>query len=124
VLFFRSQLHLVPPLILFLAQHPAVAKFDLTSVQYARCHPFLWPHCFNSSACNSRCWFDLCLACARSTILSGAAPLGAELAEQCVKRLNLKQLRQVSRFCDLSLCALPLLVLMHWPARSRSLLAL
>ncbi len=48
-------LPIVPPIVLFLAKHPIVAKFDLSSVH---------------------------------TILSGAAPLGAEQAAECKARFK------------------------------------
>jgi len=62
-------LHIVPPLVLFLAKQPVVDKFDLTSL---------------------RC------------IISGAAPLGQELAELATKRLKLKEMRQGYGMTELS----------------------
>eukprot|EP01116_Phalansterium_solitarium_P019385 TRINITY_DN5388_c0_g1_i1.p2 TRINITY_DN5388_c0_g1~~TRINITY_DN5388_c0_g1_i1.p2 ORF type:complete len:536 (-),score=210.74 TRINITY_DN5388_c0_g1_i1:286-1893(-) len=53
--------HLVPPIILALAKHPIVPKFDLSSI---------------------------------TTIFSGAAPLGGELAASCQKRLPKTVLKQ------------------------------
>jgi len=50
-----TRAHLVPPIILGLAKHPVVDKFDLSSLK---------------------------------TILSGAAPLGAEVEQAAAKRLN------------------------------------
>jgi acyl-CoA synthetase (AMP-forming)/AMP-acid ligase II len=52
-----SYMNLVPPIILALAKHPILAKYDVTSVR---------------------------------TIMSGAAPLSAELADDCAARLECK----------------------------------
>ncbi|CAN5589721.1 AMP-binding protein [soil metagenome] len=50
-----TRAHLVPPIVLALAKHPAVDRFDLSSLR---------------------------------TIMSGAAPLGPELARACAERLD------------------------------------
>ncbi|HEX8846259.1 MAG TPA: 4-coumarate--CoA ligase family protein [Pyrinomonadaceae bacterium] len=50
-----TRAHLVPPIILALAKHPSVDRYDLSSLQL---------------------------------IMSGAAPLGADLTEACCRRLN------------------------------------
>jgi len=52
-----TRAHLVPPIVLALTKHPAVAQYDLSSIQ---------------------------------VIISGAAPLGAELAQACAQRLGCK----------------------------------
>lgn len=64
-----TTLHLVPPIILALAKHPLVLKYDLSSVK---------------------------------TIMSGAAPLGAELCKEFNKRLSRVALRQGYGMTELS----------------------
>ena len=48
-------LHAVPPVVLFMAKHPLVSSFDLSSLKY---------------------------------MVSGAAPLGAGLTEECQARVG------------------------------------
>uniref|UniRef100_A0A7S3Y9J8 4-coumarate--CoA ligase n=1 Tax=Lotharella globosa TaxID=91324 RepID=A0A7S3Y9J8_9EUKA len=61
--------HVVPPIVLFLAKHPVVDKFDLSSLK---------------------------------EIFSGAAPLGEEVTNLCIKRLKLDRARQGWGMTELS----------------------
>jgi 4-coumarate--CoA ligase len=54
-------LHVVPPVILFFAKHPLVAKYDFSSVH---------------------------------TVFTGAAPVGAQVMEEAVAKINVPRFRQ------------------------------
>ncbi|MFF3399357.1 4-coumarate--CoA ligase family protein [Streptomyces sp. NPDC002659] len=64
-----NAIYVAPPIVLALAKHPAVAKFDLSSLEY---------------------------------IISSAAPLDAELAAACSKRLGLPPIGQAYGMTELS----------------------
>ncbi|MFJ1674403.1 4-coumarate--CoA ligase family protein [Streptomyces sp. NPDC088251] len=64
-----SGLYVAPPIVLALAKHPAVAEYDLSSLEY---------------------------------VVSAAAPLDAELAAACSRRLGLPPVRQAYGMTELS----------------------